>query len=178
MLFIRKPAQTSDANSCPAAVMHSMDTASTAARVLHRGGHWSDLHTSMGYFRDHTQSRCSRLLPPATIQTLRRRAQLSKPHPCRLSPATQLLVQKWAAHLNRMSTVSSKEACPRAPASVRLMPLRVMDMKWPLQVMESHSAARCLGPHPVSTVNSECQSEFYCRMCGVIPYAAGLQKQS
>ena len=40
-------------------------------------------------------------------------------------------------HLKRMSTVSSKEHCASGPFSLRLMPWRVMAMKWPRDVMES-----------------------------------------
>jgi len=45
--------------------------------------------------------------------------------------------------INHPLTVSSKEQRASAPVSCRLMPCRVIAIRWPLAVMTSHSSARC-----------------------------------
>lgn len=49
----------------------------------------------------------------------------------------------WAAASISTSTVSSNEHLIRAPVSCRLMPCRVMAIRWPLAVITSHNNAKC-----------------------------------
>eukprot|EP00955_Chlamydomonas_euryale_P017028 181812-Chlamydomonas_euryale.AAC.1 len=84
----------------------------------------------------------------ASASSLSSRSKLPVPsgHSCpsitfSLTPVMWSFSANMAAR-NRMSTVSSKEHCASGPLPLRLIPWRVMAMRWPRDVITSHRIAR------------------------------------